>query len=97
MTQSRTGAHEASEMQPLSWQTALGVTLLMQTVAAFLGQVLPVLAPLLTSGAGVSPQGIGYLSALTSFGTVLFLAFGGPLLARALPARAPRTLGHRAA
>jgi len=74
-------------MQSLSWQTALGVTLLMQTVAAFLGQVLPVLAPLLTSGAGVSPQGIGYLSALTSFGTVLFLAFGGPLLARLGPVR----------
>ena len=67
--------------------TALGVTLLMQSVASFMGQCLPVVAPLLTAQAGVGTQAIGVLSALTSAGTVLFLAFGGPVLARTGPVR----------
>jgi MFS family permease len=74
-------------MDRVSWMTALGVTLLMQTVASFMGQCLPVVAPLLTAEAGVSSQSIGALSALTSFGTMLFLGFGGPLLARSGPVR----------
>lgn len=67
--------------------TALGATLLMQSVASFMGQCLPVVAPLLTAQAGVGAQAIGILSALTSAGTVLFLALGGPVLARVGPVR----------
>lgn len=74
-------------MQQVSWMTALGATLLMQAVASFMGQCLPVVAPLLTAQAGVGTQAIGILSALTSAGTVLFLAFGGPVLARMGPVR----------
>jgi len=74
-------------MDRVSWMTALGATLLMQTVASFMGQCLPVVAPLLTAEAGVGSEAIGVLSALTSVGTVLFLGFGGPLLARSGPVR----------
>jgi MFS family permease len=74
-------------MQQVSWMTALGATLLMQSVASFMGQCLPVVAPLLTAQAGVGTQAIGVISALTSAGTVLFLAFGGPLLVRMGPVR----------
>lgn len=69
------------------WIGALGVTLLMQTVAAFLGQSLPVLAPLITASAGLSPQSIGNLTALVAAGTALFLLAGGPFLKRWGPVR----------
>jgi hypothetical protein len=69
-------------MQQVSLLTALGTTLLMQSVASSKGQCLPVVAPLLTAQAGVGTQAIGVTSALTSAGTVLFPAFGGPLLVR---------------
>jgi MFS family permease len=70
-----------------SWKVALSVTLLMQTVAAFLTQCLPVLAPLLTGSAGLPPEAAGHLSALTTLGTLVFLVMGGPLLARFGPVR----------
>ena len=69
------------------WVTALSATLLMQSVASFLTQSLPVLAPLITASAGLSPESIGNLAALVAFGTVLFLLLGGPLLARWGPVR----------
>ena len=69
------------------WVTALSATLLMQSVASFLTQSLPVLAPLITASAGMSPESIGNLAALVAFGTVLFLLLGGPLLARWGPVR----------
>jgi MFS family permease len=69
------------------WLLALGATLLVQTSASFMGQCLPVVAPLLTASTGVAPERIGNLSSLTSFGTVLFLAFGSAFLARMGPVR----------
>jgi MFS family permease len=69
------------------WVTALSATLLMQTVASFLTQSLPVLAPLITASAGLAPESIGNLAALVALGTVLFLLLGGPLLARWGPVR----------
>jgi MFS family permease len=69
------------------WVAALGATLLMQVVASFMGQSLPVVAPLLTDSLGLAAEAIGNLSALNAFGTVLFLAFGGPFLARLGPVR----------
>ncbi|MCR0984643.1 MFS transporter [Roseomonas populi] len=70
-----------------SWKVALAVTLLMQTVAAFLNQCVPVLAPLLTGSAGLPPEAAGHLSALATFGTLFFLVLGGPILARLGPVR----------
>jgi MFS family permease len=69
------------------WILALCTTLGMQTVASFLDQSLPIIAPLLTAGAGIAPERIGNISSLNSAGTVLFLLFGGPLLARFGPVR----------
>lgn len=69
------------------WISALGVTLLMQAVASFLAQSLPVIAPLITASAGMSPESIGHLSALVAGGTVVFLLLGGPFLTRWGPVR----------
>jgi MFS family permease len=67
---------------------ALGATLLMQTVASYLSQTLPVVAPLLTASAGLRTESIGVLNAVVAAGTVAVLLFGGPLLARYGPVRA---------
>src|SRR5258708_39951994 len=64
------------------WLLALNVTLGMQVASAFLAQSMPVLGPTLTDAAGVTPERIGYLSALTSLGTLWFLASGHVLLGR---------------
>ena len=72
---------------PPVWRLALATTLGMQTVASFLNQSLVVIAPLLTAGAGMAPERVGNLSSLSSFGAVLFLLFGGPVLARLGPVR----------
>lgn len=69
------------------WVVALGATLLMQTVASFMTQSLPVIGPVLTASFGLAPETIGNLSALNALGTVCFLAFGGPVLAKLGPVR----------
>lgn len=69
------------------WATALGATLLTQTVASFLNQSLPVVAPLIIAEAGLPPEQMGPLSSLVAFGTVLFLLGGGAVLARLGPVR----------
>jgi len=63
------------------WVPALAVTMVMQTMAAFLGRVFPVVGPELTAAAGVAPEHIGFLAGLTAAGTICFLA-GGSLLLR---------------
>ncbi|MBO1074429.1 MFS transporter [Roseomonas marmotae] len=70
-----------------TWTAALGTTLLMQTVAAFMGQMLPVLAPVMTRDAGLRPENVGHFAALNAVGVVIFLIFGGPLLKRMGPVR----------
>ena len=69
------------------WIIALGTTLGMQSVASFLNQSLPIIAPLLMAGAGLAPERIGNISSLNSLGTVLFLMFGAPVLLRLGPIR----------
>lgn len=59
----------------------------MQAAAAFMTQSIPVIAPLLGDHVGFAPETIGTLSALVSFGSVLFLAVGVPVLARLGPVR----------
>ncbi|MEJ1975837.1 MAG: MFS transporter [Acetobacteraceae bacterium] len=70
------------------WVVALATTLGMQTVASFMDQSLPIIAPLMLAGTGLAPERIGNISSLNSVGTVLFLLFGGPVLARLGPVRA---------
>lgn len=72
---------------PASWVSALGVTTLMQMTSAFLLSAMVVIGPTITEAAGVSPEDIGELSAIGAFGTMLFLAGGGPLLVRFGPVR----------
>jgi len=67
------------------WLSALGAALLAQMVSTFMGQALPVLAPLLTASAGVAPERIGNLSSLSSLASIAYLAFGSPILARLGP------------
>lgn len=69
------------------WASALGVTTLMQTTSAFLLSAMVVVGPTITAAAGVSPEHVGALSAIGAFGTMLFLAGGGPLLVRFGPVR----------
>jgi MFS family permease len=69
------------------WVSALGVTTLMQMTSAFLVSAMVVIGPTITEAAGVTPEHIGDLSATGAFGTMLFLAGGGPLLARFGPVR----------
>ena len=69
------------------WIAALSATLLMQSVASFMTQCLPVVAPLITEAAGIAPERVGNLSSLVALGTVLFLLLGGPFLARLGPVR----------
>lgn len=64
------------------WLTALGAALLMQTSAAFLTRVFPVMGPVLTDAVGVAPERIGILASVTSFGTMVYLVAGGDLLPR---------------
>jgi MFS family permease len=78
------------------WLIALSATMLAQTISSFMGQCLPVVAPLLTASSGVAPERIGNLSSLTSLGSVIFLAFGSPYLARFGPVRSLQ-LGSAAA
>lgn len=70
-----------------SWVAALGVTLLMQLIASFMTQSLPVVAPLLTASLSIASQSIGPLSALIAFGTMVFLAVASPFLTRLGPVR----------
>jgi MFS family permease len=70
-----------------NWLLALSATLLAQSVSSFMGQCLPVVAPLLTRSVGIAPERIGNLSSITAAGSVLFLAFGSPILARFGPVR----------
>jgi MFS family permease len=70
-----------------TWIAALGATLLMQAIASFMTHSLPVIAPVLTGAVGLAPEAIGNLSSINALGTVLFLAFGGPVLARLGPIR----------
>lgn len=75
-----------TEKIPL-WVLALSTTLGMQGVSSFLDQSLPIIAPLLTAKAGVAPERIGNISSLSALGVILFLVFGGPILARVGPVR----------
>lgn len=70
-----------------TWVAPLGITLVMQTMSAFLMRVLPVIGPELTAAAGVSPEKIGILAGLVAGGTMWFLVSGSLLLSYYGPVR----------
>ncbi|EHL99460.1 transporter, major facilitator family protein [Acetobacteraceae bacterium AT-5844] len=73
-------------MLPL-WASALAATLIVQTVSSFANMAIPLLGPPLMERAGLSPESIGFVSALSSAGICWFLACGGPMLAHYGPIR----------
>lgn len=69
------------------WIVALLATLFMQTVATFMSQTIPVVAPRMTAELGLPPETIGNFASLNTFGAIVFLLFGAPLVAAFGPAR----------
>ena len=70
------------------WLAALLVAALIQMTGSFMSQSMPVIAPLLTAAVGVPGERVGTLYALTSFGSILFMAFGTPIISRVGPVAA---------
>ncbi|MDQ1081508.1 MFS transporter [Pseudoroseomonas cervicalis] len=69
------------------WVSALAATLFVQTVSSFSSLAIPLLGPPLMARAGLAPESIGLVSALTSAGICWSLACGGPMLAHHGPVR----------
>lgn len=67
------------------WVIGLVATTALQMAGSYMSQSLPVVAPLLTEGIGVGREQIGAIYALNSLGSILFMAFGTPLVLRAGP------------
>jgi MFS family permease len=71
-----------------SWLGPVAATVVMQTTSAMLLRMLPAIAPALMDDFGFAAATIGYLAALSSIGSIVFLVFGAPLIRRAGPIRA---------
>ncbi|WP_338661956.1 MFS transporter [Pararoseomonas sp. SCSIO 73927] len=69
------------------WVSALVATLLVQTVSSFASLAVPLLGPPLMARAGLAPESIGLVSAMTSGGICWCLACGGPMLGHHGPVR----------
>jgi MFS family permease len=69
------------------WVSALVATLIVQTVSSFSNLAIPLLGPPLMARAGLPPESIGLVSAMTSAGICWCLACGGPMLAHHGPIR----------
>lgn len=69
------------------WVSALVATLIVQTVSSFASLAVPLLGPPLMDRAGLLPESIGLVSAMTSLGICWCLACGGPMLNHHGPVR----------
>lgn len=69
------------------WVSALTATLIVQTVTSLASLAIPLLGPPLMARAGLPPEAIGLVSAMTSAGICWCLASGGPMLAHHGPVR----------
>ncbi|MCG7362519.1 MFS transporter [Roseomonas sp. ACRSG] len=69
------------------WVSALVATLIVQTVSSFASLAVPLLGPPLMARAGLPPESIGLVSALTSAGICWCLACGGLMLGHHGPVR----------
>jgi MFS family permease len=70
-----------------SWVGPLLATLALQATAAFLGRVIPTLAPAFSREFGWSETAVGYLAGLGTAGSIVFLVVGHPLIRRVGPIR----------
>jgi MFS family permease len=71
-----------------AWLGPVAATVVMQTTSAMLLRMLPAIAPALMGDFGFAAPTIGYLAAMSSIGSIVFLVFGAPLIRRAGPIRA---------
>jgi MFS family permease len=71
-----------------SWVGPLVAIFLMQATAAFLTRLVPTIAPAIMPELGWTETAIGYLAAVTTFGSIAFLLTGNPLIRRTGPIRA---------
>jgi MFS family permease len=69
------------------WVSALVATLMVQTVSSFASLAVPLLGPPLMARAGLPPESIGLVSAMTSAGICWCLACGGLMLGHHGPVR----------
>lgn len=69
------------------WASALVATSIVQTVSSFSSLAVPLLGPPLMARAGLAPESIGVVSAMTSAGICWCLACGGPILSHYGPVR----------
>lgn len=69
------------------WVSALIATLIVQTVSSFASLAVPLLGPPLMARAGLPPESIGLVSAMTSAGICWCLACGGLMLGHHGPVR----------
>lgn len=69
------------------WVSALAGTLLVQTVCSFASISVPLLGPPLMARAGLAPENIGLVSAMSAAGICWFLGCGGPMLGHFGPIR----------
>lgn len=69
------------------WGSALIATSIVQTVSSFSSLAVPLLGPPLMARAGLAPESIGLVSAMTSAGICWCLACGGPMLSHHGPVR----------
>ncbi len=65
-----------------SWISVLVATMALQAVASFLIRLPPTIAPYLTATTGIADSAIGYLSMVSTFGSIVFLFVGAPLIRR---------------
>jgi MFS family permease len=70
-----------------AWVWPLVATLAMQTASAFLGRLVPTIAPVLTAATALPEESIGYFAALSTVGSMAFLMIGHPLIRRYGPVR----------
>lgn len=71
-----------------SWIGPLLATLVMQTTSAFLSRLIPTIAPVLTVKVGMDPASVGYVTAIGTIGSIVFLMAGTPVIRRAGAIRA---------
>jgi MFS family permease len=76
------------EQSARAWLWPLLATVIIQATAAFLSRLIPTLAPAFSREFGWSPSAVGYLAGLGTFGSILFLLAGNPLIRRTGPIRA---------
>ena len=69
------------------WVSALVATSIVQTISSFSSLTVPLLGPPLMAHAGLAPESIGLVSAMTSAGICWCLACGGPMLSHYGPVR----------